>query len=98
MTRLDRAGLSGLEDRIMEGIELLKRQACNPMWQRLQPYVAEAATPSGGGCNPMWQSLQPLCNPIYDHPPAPPITPGGGQLALNLAPNPNPRRRAPRTT
>ena len=25
--RLDRAGLSGLEDKIMEGIELLKRQA-----------------------------------------------------------------------
>ena len=43
----------------MEGIELLKRQACNPMWQRLQPYVAEAPTLCGRGCIPMWQRLQP---------------------------------------
>ena len=27
--------------------------------QRLQPYVAEAATVRGGGCNPRWRRLQP---------------------------------------
>ena len=29
------------------------------MWQRLQPYVMEAAALCDGGFNPMWRRLQP---------------------------------------
>ena len=52
-----------------------ERRGCNSVWQRLQPYVAEAATLRGRGCNPAWQRLQPYvaeaatlrdrgCNPM----------------------------------
>ena len=32
------------------------------MWQRLQPYLLEAATLCAGGCNPMCQALVEIAN------------------------------------
>ena len=37
-------------------------RGCNPMSQRLQLYVPEAATPCARGCNPMSQRLQPYAS------------------------------------